>query len=92
MSPIALDPPAIARPSHGNNYSSAIPIIDPTAARRPTEAVTVDSPNLSYTDEALVAKYTFHSAEVKQDGQRYSVKPVEKNLELKTLRSVPKTG
>ncbi|SGY62987.1 BQ5605_C007g04763 [Microbotryum silenes-dioicae] len=100
MAPIALDPPAPASTqpasrynasaSHGN--SAAIPIVDPTAARRPVEGVQVESENLTYTDEALIAKYSFHSSVVKKVGERYQVKPVVKELELKTLRKVPKTG
>lgn len=99
MAPIALDPPAsqapsvaAARPTHGNGYSTTAPAIDPTAARRPVEAVTVESPNLTYTDEALLAKYTFHSAQVEKNGDSYKVKPVEQNFEFKTIRAVPKTG
>ncbi|SCZ89008.1 BZ3500_MvSof-1268-A1-R1_Chr1-1g00889 [Microbotryum saponariae] len=100
MAPIALDPPAAASTqpasrynapaSHGN--AAAIPIVDPTAARRPVEGVQVESENLTYTDEALIAKYLFHSSVVKKVGERYQVKPVVKELELKTLRKVPKTG
>ncbi|EMS18325.1 inositol-3-phosphate synthase [Rhodotorula toruloides NP11] len=71
--------------------------VDPTAQRRPLESIQVESPNLTYAEDALYAKYTFHSASVDkvqgQDGHvRYQVKPVEKHLEFKTERKVPKTG
>ncbi|GAA6013649.1 hypothetical protein JCM10207_004802 [Rhodosporidiobolus poonsookiae] len=71
--------------------------VDPTAERRLVEAVEVDSPHLTYTDEALLARYTFHSASVNKvttaEGQtKYKVTPVEKQLEFKTERKVPKTG
>jgi myo-inositol-1-phosphate synthase len=71
--------------------------VDPTAERRLVGAVEVDSPDLTYTDEALYAKYAFHSTAVKktttQEGQlKYEVKPVERLLEFKTERKVPKTG
>ncbi|GAA5826170.1 hypothetical protein JCM3770_003192 [Rhodotorula araucariae] len=71
--------------------------VDPTAARRPAEPIKVESPNLTYTDEALLARYTFHSAAVQKEvdaqGQtKYNVRPVEKHLEFKTDRKVPKTG
>lgn len=100
MSPIALDnsapngsrAAATPAPSHANNYSSETVAVDPTAARRPVEPITVDSPNLKYTDEALFAKYTYHSTQVKKEGDRYTVKPVEKPFEFKTVRKVPKTG
>lgn len=70
---------------------------DPTAARRPVEPIQVHSDNLKYSEDELLAKYTFHSSNVKKstdsNGQvKYEVKPVEKELEFKTLRKVPKTG
>ncbi|KAL8292110.1 hypothetical protein RQP46_001576 [Phenoliferia psychrophenolica] len=103
MSPIAIDPspngsarapaPAPAPAPTSSIYAPLAPAaIDPTAERRPVEPVTVDSPNLKYTDEALFAKYTFHSSEVTKNGDRYTVKPVEKKFELRTGRKVPKTG
>lgn len=101
MSPIALDPspsPNSSARAPASTQASSIyaPLppaaVDPTAARRPVEPITVDSPNLKYTDEALFAQYTFHSTEVKRDGERFTVKPVEKNFELRTGRKVPKTG
>lgn len=70
--------------------------IDPTAARRPVGAVEVNSENLTYTEESLYAKYSFHSTNVKkvetEGGVKYEVKPVERLLEFKTERKVPKTG
>ncbi|KPV73488.1 uncharacterized protein RHOBADRAFT_38054 [Rhodotorula graminis WP1] len=71
--------------------------VDPTAARRPTESIHVESPNLTYTDDALLSRYTFHSTAVDKqaDAQghvKYSVRPVERELEFKTGRKVPKTG
>ncbi|GAA5951927.1 hypothetical protein JCM3765_005143 [Sporobolomyces pararoseus] len=85
-----------------NNHSSSVPSsnsanVDPTSARRPVEPIQVTSPNLTYSEEELLAKYTFHSSAVKKsvdgNGQvKYEVKPVEKELEFKTLRKVPKTG
>ncbi|GAA5980040.1 hypothetical protein JCM11641_008270 [Rhodosporidiobolus odoratus] len=81
----------------GSGHSISAQPVDPTAARRLVGAVEVDSPNLTYTDEALLAKYTFHSAQVDKvatpEGQlKYQVKPVEKELEFRTERKVPKTG
>ncbi|GAA6041338.1 hypothetical protein JCM8097_007670 [Rhodosporidiobolus ruineniae] len=71
--------------------------IDPTAARCPAGgAVEVDSPDLTYTPEALFARYAFHSSAVHKtetpEGIKYQVKPVEKHLEFRTERKVPKTG
>jgi myo-inositol-1-phosphate synthase len=75
-----------------NQFSTTNLPVDPTAARRPIEPITVDTPNLVYTAEALLAKYTFHSTEVKRVGERFEVKPTEKSLQFKTDRKVPKTG
>ncbi|GAA5935122.1 hypothetical protein JCM1841_000338 [Sporobolomyces salmonicolor] len=81
---------------HSANGHSA-PAADPTAERRPVEPVHVSSPNLTYTDDELLAKYTFHSASVQKSTDaeghvKYEVKPVAQDLEFKTERKVPKTG
>lgn len=95
MAPIALDAPSSQRngtstvPSHTELPAAAI---DPTAARRPVEPLVVESANLTYTPEALLAKYKYHSTTVKRDGQKFLVTPVENNLEFKTMRKVAKTG
>ncbi|GAA5897032.1 inositol-3-phosphate synthase INO1 [Sporobolomyces salmoneus] len=95
-----MSPDASFASSHSNNTPSSTPAsseVDPTAARRPVEPIHVESPNLTYSSEELLAKYTFHSSQVKksEDGNgqvKYEVKPVEKELEFKTMRKVPKTG
>ncbi|KAK4050863.1 Myo-inositol-1-phosphate synthase [Microbotryomycetes sp. JL201] len=99
MAPMALDPSpngtyanGSARAPVGANGSAAVAIVDPTAARRPTDSVKVESDKLTYTDDAMVAKYTFHSAHVQREGETYKVKPIEQPFELKTVRKVPKTG
>ncbi|GAA6061194.1 hypothetical protein JCM10212_001515 [Sporobolomyces blumeae] len=84
---------AAAPPVHIADHAS----VDPTAARRPAEPIHVESDNLTYTEDELVARYTFHSSAVKKSvdahGQvKYAVRPVEKALEFKTMRKVPKTG
>lgn len=94
MSPVHLTESPIQHTQQRASSAFATPVmpIDPTAERRPTEPITVESENLTYTDEAIYAKYTFHGASVKRDGQKYSVKPTEKKFEFKTERIVPKTG
>lgn len=103
MAPIAIDTPTTttngssrasrSAPTTAGLYAPLKPqVVDPTAARRPAEAVTVNSPNLTYTDNEMIAKYIFHATEVVKDGDRYKVKPVEKSFEFKTDRKVPKTG
>lgn len=71
--------------------SSGAPI-DATAARRPTEPITLNSPNLIYTEESILANYTYHAATVKKVGDKYDVTPTEKPFEFKTERKVAKTG
>ncbi|GAA5938695.1 inositol-3-phosphate synthase INO1 [Sporobolomyces koalae] len=96
MSPDA----SFAAHAHASTASAPAPTsesVDPTSARRPTEPIEVTSPNLTYSDEELIAKYVFHTSTVNKstdaDGHvRYAVKPVEKALEFKTMRKVPKTG
>ncbi|GAA5991192.1 hypothetical protein JCM5350_008234, partial [Sporobolomyces pararoseus] len=94
-----MSPDASFASNNHTNSSSSVPSsnVDPTSARRPVEPIQVTSPNLTYSEEELLAKYTFHSSAVKKsvdgNGQiKYEVKPVEKELEFKTLRKVPKTG
>lgn len=95
------DAPVSASPFAAPSRDGTIPPqpIDPTAERRlgNVGAVEVDSPNLTYTDEALFARYTFHSAQVDKvatpEGNiKYKTTPVEKLLEFRTERKVPKTG
>ena len=106
MSPVALaDTVSNGNGYNGNAQQqhdlndTSIPAqpVDPTAARRPVESIQVESDYLTYSDDALHAQYTFHSTAVKktvdENGQqKYQVKPVEKHLEFRTERKVPKTG
>ncbi|KAM0748751.1 inositol-3-phosphate synthase [Meredithblackwellia eburnea MCA 4105] len=93
--PAPVSQHAPAPVAHSNIYAplDSQPV-DPTAARRPAEAITVDSQNLKYTDDGfMVADYTFHSTTVKKlEGGKFAVKPTEKKFELRTDRNVPKTG
>ncbi|GAA5885146.1 hypothetical protein JCM16303_005875 [Sporobolomyces ruberrimus] len=97
-----MSPDASFASYNNNNNSSATAVprdspVDPTAARRPVEPIQVTSPYLTYSEQELLAKYVFHSTSVKKtvdsEGHvRYDAKPVEKELEFKTVRNVPKTG
>lgn len=87
--------------SNGNGYTnghshSPEASVDPTAAKRPVEPVKISSPNTSYDENYIKARYVHHSAEVNVVGsgneKTYEVKPVEKVWELRTERKVPKTG
>jgi myo-inositol-1-phosphate synthase len=73
--------------------SAAVPIVDPTSARRPVEPVQVQSDNVTYTREHITAQYTHHKSQVvKGSDGSYRVQPVEQVYEFKTERKVPKTG
>lgn len=64
-----------------------------TSERRAPDLVKVTSPNLTYTDESLVAKYTYHDTVVDVTPQgKYEARPVDKEFEFVTDRKVPKTG
>jgi len=92
MSPIAIDSPLASSVSSFAADAGRDQPIDPTAARRAVEPVQVDSPNLVYTDEAILANYTLHTSQVDKVGAQYKVKAVEKHFNFKTERKVPKTG
>ncbi|KAI0061195.1 putative inositol-3-phosphate synthase [Artomyces pyxidatus] len=67
--------------------------VHPTAARRPDDAITVQSANTTYTDEFITAKFENRGADVVvlEEG-RYTIKPTVKPFEFRTQRKVPKTG
>ena len=64
--------------------------------RGEAEAFRVESPNVTYTDEAILSKYDYQSTELirEQVGGRpgWLVKPVTSTYEFKTDRRVPKLG
>jgi myo-inositol-1-phosphate synthase len=77
---------------HSNGNSAALPIVDPTAARRNPEPIKVNAPNVAYNGDFITSKYTYHSASVVAQDGSYNVTPTEKVIEFKTNRKVPKTG
>ena len=77
---------------NGNGHSHAIPIVDPTAARRDPEPIRVNSSNVTYSDEHITAKYSYNSTSVKVQDGKYEVTPLNKEYTFKTQRKVPKTG
>jgi len=74
------------------NGSHAVPIVDPTAAHRPTDAIKVNASNVNYSEEFIHSKYTYSSTSVKVVDGKYEVTPSNKEYEFKTGRKVPKTG
>ena len=87
-------------PSSGNASPTAsvidaplISAVHPTAARRPADAITVQSENTVYTDEYITSKFQNRGADVVvQEGGRYTIKPTVTPFEFRTQRKVPKTG
>lgn len=73
--------------------SAAIPIVDPTSARRPVEPIHVQAPNVTYTRDHITSTYVHNKTEVtKGEDGSYRVRPTEHVYEFKTERKVPKTG
>ena len=87
-------------PSSGNASPTAsvldAPLVSaahPTAARRPLDAITVQSENTIYTDEHITSKFLNRGADVVvQEGGQYVIKPTVTPFEFRTQRNVPKTG
>jgi len=87
-------------PSSGNASPTAsvidaplVSAVHPTAARRPADAITVQSENTVYTDEYITSKFQNRGADVVvQEGGRYTIKPTVTPFEFRTQRKVPKTG
>ncbi|KAH8918848.1 inositol-3-phosphate synthase [Atractiella rhizophila] len=104
--------PSIDVPSYTNGHANGVSDksthvpeygftpVDPTAARRVPEPISITSPNTTYDGDFIFSKYVHHSAEVnviedESSGvkvNRYEVRPTESVWEFKTERKVPKTG
>ena len=84
--------PAQRSPAAAVNGTHAVPIVDPTAARRATDLVRVNAPNVTYTEDFIASSYKYTDTEVTVDNGVYNVQPKEVNYEFKTARKVPKTG
>ncbi|CAH7689624.1 hypothetical protein PPACK8108_LOCUS24749 [Phakopsora pachyrhizi] len=75
------------------DLAGAVPIVDPTAARRSNDLVHVDSEQTFYSDSHIYSTYVHENTLVNRtpDG-KYIIKPVKQTIEFKTERQVPKTG
>lgn len=59
----------------------------------PTPLFKVNSPNVQYTDEHILSKYTyFNTLVTKQSDGTYIAEPTETQYEFKTERTVPRLG
>ncbi|KAL6068233.1 Myo-inositol-1-phosphate synthase [Balamuthia mandrillaris] len=52
----------------------------------------VNSPNVKYTEEAIISEYTYHTTSVKTTREGVVVEPLSKKYVFKTERKVPKLG
>ncbi|KAM0333189.1 hypothetical protein ACHAQA_001849 [Verticillium albo-atrum] len=74
---------------HGDGQSNG----HQAAAAAAGELFTVNSSNVTYTDNEILSKYTYRTTDVaKNESGKYVVTPVETVYEFKTERKVPKTG
>ena len=67
--------------------------VHPTAARRPTDSITVQGPNTTYTEDHITSRFVNRGADVvvQQEG-RFLVQPNQTAYDFRTTRKVPKTG
>ncbi|OAV95651.1 hypothetical protein PTTG_04171 [Puccinia triticina 1-1 BBBD Race 1] len=76
-----------------NGASAAVPIVDPTAMRRPVDSVRVESEQTTYTDTHILATSVHENTFVtRTPSGGYVLKPVKQTIEFKTERQVPTTG
>lgn len=54
--------------------------------------ITVDSPAVQYTDDAITSTVNYDTTDVTVEGGKYSVKPRTQKFTFKTERKVPKIG
>ncbi|KAM0287205.1 hypothetical protein ACHAQH_000519 [Verticillium albo-atrum] len=74
---------------HGDGQSNG----HQAAAAAAGELFTVNSSNVTYTDNEILSKYTYRTTDVaKNESGKFVVTPVETVYEFKTERKVPKTG
>lgn len=52
----------------------------------------VESPNVQYTDDAIVARYRYESTRVRDENGVTKAVPVSREYQFKTDRKVPRTG
>lgn len=65
-----------------------------TRARGDDNVFVVDSPNVTYTDDAILSKYTYRTTRVTRDSAtgKYVATPRETEYDFKVERKVPRTG
>ncbi|KAI5793110.1 myo-inositol-1-phosphate synthase [Geopyxis carbonaria] len=75
---------------HANGESN-VSVAEPVANSR--DLFVVQSPNVTYTEDTIKSKYTYHTTKVsKGSGGKYVAQPVETVYDFKVDRKVGKTG
>lgn len=73
-----------------SQLESIVPI-HPTSARRP-HAISVQSENVSFTDDYITSKFVNRGSKVNVVDGQYIVTPVAQEIQFQTQRKVSKTG
>lgn len=73
-----------------SQLESIVPV-HPTSVRRP-HAITVQSENVSFTDDHITSKFVNRGSKVNVVDGQYIVTPVAQEIEFQTQRKVSKTG
>jgi len=66
--------------------------IEQVSVGQSSEAFTVTSPNVQYSDTDITSKYAYRTTDVSLDGGKYVVTPKETLFDFKTERKVGKVG
>lgn len=96
MAPVASGRSAVA--ANGAAAASYSAPVNPTAARHEErETIRVNSPNVTYSDDAISTRFQYHQTHVetieKPDGKKeFVATPNVESYDFKTKTKVPKTG
>ncbi|KAH8164733.1 hypothetical protein CIB48_g3493 [Xylaria polymorpha] len=72
--------------SNGNGHLNSVTL----SSNNPS--FVVDSPNVQYTDDEILSKYTYRTTAVTWDGEKYVATPKETVYNFKVDRRIPKVG
>lgn len=76
-------------PPHSFDYGTTAS----NGVQEPRQAFQVQSPNVQYTDDAILSQYVYQNTKViRQPGQPMTVVPTEVTYNFKVERKVPRLG
>ena len=75
-----------------NSQLESVLPVHPTATRRPTDSIVVQSENTSYTDTHITSKFVNRGSKVTVTDGQYLITPTTDAFEFQTQRKVSKTG